>query len=274
MKRAKEIIIKSRRKLFGQNIGNNLSNLKGNGLDFFELREYVYGDDVRRINWKVSAREQKPYINVFNEERELNIVISFLISGSIYFGSKRQKQDLMAEVLALLSFSAMINYDRVTTIFFDEKINHFFKPTKSQNSIYEKVEYALSLDPIGKRVDFKNLSNFLLNSIKQKSIIFLIGDFYEKVDLTLLSKKHEVYAVIIRDPFEENPKLFGEYDLVDLVSKNHNRLDIDEAILTSYKEELSKEDKNLFEHFRKNRISFSKIYTDEEPFGKLKEMLK
>lgn len=272
--KVKELLIKSKKRVFGQNIGNNSSTFVGNGIDFTELREYVYGDDVRKINWNVTAREQKPYVNVFSEERELNIVVVFMISGTIYFGSIRQKQEVMAEILAILGFSAVKNQDRLTTLFFDEKLDRFFKPTKSQNSVIVSLEYALNLDVIGKDINLNQLINFLINKIKQKSIIFLIGDFYHLADFTFLAKKHEVYAVIVRDRFEEEPKLNGEYDLIDPVSKTHNSLEIDANILKAFKNNLKNHDESLKEHFRKNRISFTKIYTDEEPFLKLLELVK
>ena len=272
--KAKELLIKTKRRLFSQNIGQNESVFQGNGIDFRELKEYAYGDDVRRINWSVTAREQKPYVNVFNEERELNIVICFIVSGSIYFGSIRQKQEVMAEVMALLSLFAIKNSNRVTTIFFDERLDRFFKPTKSANSVIEALEYALNLDVIGRSVDFNELINFLLNAIKQRSIVLLLGDFYDLPDFSLLNRKHEVYAVVVRDRFEENPKLFGEYDLIDPISKSHNSLDVDDSVISSFKDEMISQDKRLFTHFKKNRIPFVKIYTNEEPFIRLQELLK
>jgi len=272
--KARELLIKTKRRLFGQNIGQNESVFQGNGIDFRELKEYAYGDDVRKINWNVTAREQKPYVNVFNEERELNIVICFIVSGSIYFGTQRQKLEVMAEAMALLSFSAIKNSDRVTTIFFDNRVDRFFKPTKSANSVIENLEYALNLDVIGRSANFNELSNYLLNGIKQRSIVLLLGDFYDLPDFSLLARKHEVYAVIVRDRFEEDPKLFGEYDLIDPVSKSHNNLDIDDSVILSFKEELASHDATLFNHFKKNRIPFIKIYTDEDPFIKLRELLK
>ncbi len=268
------LLIKTRRRLFGQNVGNNISAFKGNGIDFAELKEYSYGDDVRKINWKVTAREQKPYINVFNEERELNIVIGFLLSGSIYFGSYRQKQEVMAEVLGLLSFSALKNSDKVTTLFFDETPVRFFKPTKSQKSATAALEYALSVDVLGKRGDAGALAEYLLKSVKERSIVLLVGDFYDMPDLSYLGAKHETYAVVVRDRFEEEPELFGEYELVDPVTGADSRLELDESVIAAYRREIERHDEELFLHFRKNRIAYTKIYTDEDPFTKLREMLK
>ena len=272
--KAKELLIKTRRRLFGQNIGNNISTFQGNGIDFAELKEYTYGDDVRKINWKVTAREQKPYINVFNEERELNIVVGFLVSGSIYFGSVRQKQEVMAEILALLGFAALKNSDRVTSIFFDSETLQWFKPSKSPNIVYAALEYALKLEVLGHRGDMQRFADFLLNSIPHRSIVLLLGDFYEEVRFDFLSTKHEVYAIMVRDRFEENPSLDGEYDLIDPVSGEEEILEIDAGIVAAYRKDLQRHDEKLAEHFLKHRVGFTKIYTDEDPFIKLRELLK
>jgi uncharacterized protein (DUF58 family) len=272
--RIKELLIKTRRRLFGQNVGNNISVFQGNGLDFAELKEYSYGDDVRKINWNVTAREQKPYVNVFNEERELNIIIGFLAGGSIYFGSVRQKQEVMAESLALLGLSAVKNSDRVTTIFYDEKVDMRFKPTKSPNTIYAALEYAMELDVLGRRADLQSFADFLVRSVRQRSIVLLIGDFYDSADLSFLAAKHEVYAVIVRDRFEEDPFFEGEYDLIDPVSGKHHSLDLDGDVVSKYKASLARHDEAQREHFLKHRIASTKIYTDEDPFVKLRELLK
>ncbi len=272
--KVKALLIKTRRRLFGQNVGNNISAFKGNGIDFAELKEYSYGDDVRKINWKVTAREQKPYINVFNEERELNIVIAFVLSGSIYFGSVRQKQEVMAEVLGLLAFSAVKNSDRVSTLFFDEAVERFFKPTKSPKTLSAAVEHAMNVEVLGKKADMQALASYLLNSVKNRSIVLLVGDFYDMPDLSYLGAKHETYAVIVRDPFEEAPQLYGEYDLLDPVTQRHTVMQIDTALTKEYRERLKAHDEALFEHFREHRIAYTKIYTDEDPFIKLREMLK
>jgi len=272
--KAKELLIKTRRRLFGQNIGNNISTFQGNGIDFAELKEYIYGEDVRKINWKVTARQQKPYLNVFNEERELNIVIGFSVSGSIYFGSVRQKQEVLAEILALLGFAALKNSDRVTSIFFDTAVDQWFKPSKSPNIVYAALDYALSLDVLGRKGDMQKFADFLLRTLKERSIVLLLGDFYDEIDLALLSAKHEVYAIVVRDRFEENPEMAGEYDLVDPVSGRHHRIDMDGSLVSAYRNDLLAHDRKIGEHFLKHRIGYTKIYTDEEPFVKLRELLK
>ena len=271
---AREILIKSKRKIFSQNLGNNATTFVGNGLDFSELREYYFGDDVRKINWKATAKAQRPYINLFTEERELNIVIAFMSSGGIAFGSKRIKQELMAEVYALLAFSAMKNGDNVTTLAFSSKEEYYRRATKSVNALHEVVPNLLQLDTLGKNVNYEAFSSHMLGSIKQKSIVFVVGDFYEEADLTLLSAKHEVYAVVVRDKFEEEPKLMGMLDLIDPNSMNTSGFEFNQKMLKEYKNVIEKSDKKLYEHFTGNHIRYVKVYTDEDPYFKLNNLVR
>ncbi len=271
---ANEILIRSKRKVFTQNLGNNATTFVGNGMDFNELREYHYGDDVRKINHKATAKAQKPYINLFTEERELNVVLVLMISGNIYFGSRRSKQDMMSEVMALLGFSAMKNQDRVTTIFFSDKEEYFRPPTKNINLLNEVVPKALNFDSLKKMADYEKLNSYLLGRIKQKSIIFIIGDFYEKLDLSLLSAKHEIYSVVVRDRFEEDPIFGEEIDLVDPITLKESSFELDSGDISRYKESSRQKDNNLFEHFSSHNIGYTKIYTDEDPYFKIGAMVK
>jgi uncharacterized protein (DUF58 family) len=265
----KEIIIKTKKRLFGANLGNNVSIFHGNGLDFSEIKEYNYGDDVKKINHKVTAKEQKPYVNVFNEERELNIVVAFMVSGSIYFGSQVQKQEIMAEIMALIGYSAIKNSDRFSAIFFDNKEIKAFKPTKSANTLYSAIEYALSIDPLGKEANYKELSQYLLDTIKQKSIIFIIGDFYEEVDIEYLAAKHELYLINVRDPFEENPKFNSEVSLIDPTTLKSEQLNVNKATINSFKKMLQKQEQNLKLRAIKSGAKYTKVYTNEDIYIKL-----
>jgi len=270
--KVKEIIIKTKKRLFGANLGNNVSIFQGNGLDFSEIKEYNFGDDVKKINWKVTAKEQKPYINVFNEERELNIVLCFMVSGNIYFGSVRQKQEVMAEIATIIGYSAVKNSDKFTSIFFSDKEEKIFSPSKSINSVYSMLEYAIELDALQKEVDYNKLSEYLLQRLKQKSIIFIVGDFYEEADLKYLASKHEVYAIAVRDKFEEDPKFDSEISVIDPKSLKSEHLFIDKDVLKNFREEIEKRDKKLIENFIKNSIAFIKVYTNEDAFVKLSSM--
>ena len=271
---AKEILVKTRRKIFSQNLGNNATAFIGNGLDFSELREYQFGDDVRKINWKATAKSGEPYINLFTEERELDVVLAFMSSGSIYFGSHRMKQEVMTEALSLLGYSVMKNGDNLTSIFFSDKEEYFRKPTKNIAVLNDIVPAALNLEVLDKKVDYAAFSDYLLSRVKQKSIVFLIGDFYEEMDLSFLAAKYEIYAVIVRDHFEEDPVFSGEVSLLDPTTMNEDTFDIDSGMLARFKREIEKRDTQLYEHFKAHNIRYTKLYTDEDPFYKLNNLVR
>jgi len=271
--KTEEILIKTRRNIFGQNAGGSPSLFSGNGLDFKELREYDIGDDVRKINWKVTAKAQRPFVNLFNEERELNIMVAFMVSGSIYFGSHRFKQELMAEILALISYSSIKSDDRISTLFFSDKEEFFMPPTKKMGALHITLEKALGLNPLEKESDFSAFVTYVNERVKRKSLIFIIGDFYGDVDLSLLNK-HEVFAVMVRDTFEENPRLSGEMELLDPNSMEHQELMLSPKLIKAYKKELQTHDELLERHFDQHRIKHTKIYTDEAPFMKLSNLFR
>ena len=139
MSKLKKILIKTKRQIFSEIAGNNPSIFEGEGFDFMELREYTYGDDVRKIDWNVTARMQKPFIKLFKEERELNIVIISLLGGSVHFGQKRFKQELIAETAALLAFSAVKNGDVFSSYIYTDKVEAFTKPTKNIHAVSSTV---------------------------------------------------------------------------------------------------------------------------------------
>ncbi len=272
--KSEEILIRTRRNIFGSANGGNPSIFAGSGLDFSELKEYAIGDDIRSINWKVTAREQKPFVNVFNEERELNIVCVFLESGSIFFGSRRFKQEVMAEALSLISYSALKSNDRVSTLVFSDKEEFFQPPTRSLGSLHVTVPEVLSHDPLGKRCDYKALVDTLNARVRQRSLIFLIGDFYgENIDFSLLAH-HEVFAIMVRDRFEEDPSLFGEIELIDAQSLKHTEFNFTPALAGHYRERLKVHDDVLAQHLMEHHMLSTKIYTDEEPFHKLSALFR
>lgn len=273
-KKFKQILLKVKKKVFTGNLGNNLSTFKGSGLDFSEIKDYVIGDDVRTINWKSSAKGLGIKVNVFNEERELNIIIVFMINGSINFGTKRIKQEVMAEVLGILSYTSLRNGDNLTTLFFDGNVEKLFKPTKNLGLIEDTLKHALEIDPLRKKIDSKNLCNFINSSLKRKSLIFLIGDFYEDIDLSTISHKNEVYALVVRDKFEEDPRLRGDISLVDPVSLDEDSLNLDKSNIEEYKRLIAAHDKKLSEHFLIHKIKQGKIYTDDDVFIKISQILK
>ncbi len=271
---AKEILLRAKKDVFSGNLGNHLTTFKGDGLDFREIRDYEYGDDIRKLNWKATAKGAGLKTNVFNEERELNIVLVFAISGSLHFGSVKLKQDIAAEVLTLLAFSALKDNNKLQSLFFSDHQERFFEPSKNKSIVYDILESAIDIDALKKEVNFKSLSNYINSTIKQKSLIFIVGDFYGDINLSEIAYKHEVYALIIRDRFEEFPLLNGEFELIDTNTLNSSELILNRDVASEYKKLIDDQDEKLKEHFLEHRVKFGKIYTDEDIYLRLTEIIK
>ena len=273
-KSAKKIILKTKKQVYGDMLGNNASLFQGEGFEFSELREYVYGDDIRKIDWKTTAKLGKPFVKVYKEERELNVVVVSMLGGSVYFGTVRQKSEIIAEVAATLGFSAIKNSDLFSHMIFADKLYGLSKASKKLFSVHKAVEEIVDFEPLGKEGDFKALVETLNNRVKKKALLFILSDFVGDIDLKLLSKKHDVFAVIVRDRFEENPTELGYLRLIDMESKESFEGNIDAGILKSYKKALHDNDEKLYKQFRKQGIRFTKIYTHEEPALKLMKQMR
>jgi uncharacterized protein (DUF58 family) len=272
-KSTKKILLKARKQVFGEMLGNNASLFQGEGFEFTELREYVYGDDVRKIDWKTTAKLGKPFIKIYNEERELNVVTAVMMGGSTYFGTVKQKSELMAELVALLGFSAVKNSDLFSNVIFSDKLYSMSKPNKKFFAIQDAVTKIEHFDMLGKRSNYQSFFDTLYRRIKRKSLLFIISDFVGEIDLALLSKKHDVVALIVRDKFEEKPSELGYIRLLDMESAKSFEGNIGSAEVKAYEQSLAKNDSKLHAHFKKNAVRFTKVYTDEEPYLRLVKLL-
>ena len=253
-------------------VGNNPSIFQGEGYDFIELREYMPGDDIRHIDWNITAKMQKPFIKIFREERELNVVVASVLNGSVHFGSSKFKQDVIAEVVALLSFSTIKNGDLLSSYIFTDKMVSHLKPSKKINQVQKSVDDILNFEALNQKVDFKVISDTLYRRLKRKSLVLIIGDFFEIPDLKLLAKKHEVIAIIVRDKLEENPPKMGFSSLVDPESGAVLEGDFNSSSVDSYAQKVAMHDHELYATFRKHQIRFSKIYTDSFASVELKRL--
>ncbi len=263
MSKLQKILVRARRQVFSEMVGNNPSIFQGEGYDFIELREYMPGDDIRHIDWNITAKMQMPYIKVFREERELNVVIASMLNGSVHFGSKKFKQDLIAEIVALIGYATLHNGDLLSSLTFADKLYTASKPTKKLFSINKSVETILNFDALGKKADYKMMADTLYKRIRRKSVIIVIADFFEIPDLRLLAKKHEVLCVVIRDRLEEHPPSMGFASLMDPESNQTLEGDFNSSSIRAYEARVKEHDHKLFESFRKNQIRFRKIYTDD-----------
>ncbi|MGQ9619475.1 MAG: DUF58 domain-containing protein [Bacteroidales bacterium] len=206
IKKVKRIEIKTRglsRHIFA---GQYHSAFKGRGIAFSEVREYQYGDDIRNIDWNVTARFNHPYVKVYEEERELTVMLLVDVSGSGSFGTVTAfKRDIMTEIAAVLSFSAIFNNDKIGVIFFSGKIEKFIRPQKGRRHILRIIRELLDFKPENKQTDLNEPLRFLTNAIRKRCTAFILSDFISpdfEESLRIAANKHDIVALKIYDPAE------------------------------------------------------------------------
>ncbi len=204
LKKVRQIEIRTRR--LSQNIfaGQYHSAFKGRGMAFSEVREYQYGDDVRDIDWNVPARFHRPFVKVFEEERELTVMLLVDVSGSLDFGTVRQtKRDMVAEIAATLAFSAIQNNDKIGVVFFSDQIEKYIPPKKGRKHILYIIREMLDFRPQSLRTDVGMAVEFLTRVMKRSCTAFLMSDFFVRNDfssqLTIANQKHDVVAIQVYD---------------------------------------------------------------------------
>lgn len=206
IKKVRKIEIKTRGLSSHIFSGEYHSAFKGRGMSFSEVREYQYGDDVRAIDWNVTARSGKPHIKVFEEERELTVMLLADVSGSSFFGAAAQmKNEILTEICAVLAFSAINNNDKVGILFFSDRIEKFIPPKKGKQHILRIIRELIDFEPSGKGTDFGEALRYFNNVVKKKSICFALSDFmtrnYEAA-LRIVSRKHDVVGIHLFDQRE------------------------------------------------------------------------
>lgn len=217
--KVKQIEIKTRILVNQVFSGEYHSVFKGRGMEFSEVREYQFGDDIRSIDWNVTARFGHPFVKVFEEERELTVILLVDLSGSQNFGSHSQtKQQMAAEISALLAFSALKNNDKVGMILFTDKVERFIPPAKTKSHVLRIISDVLKFTPTGKGTSLKTALEYMNKAIKKKSIVFLISDFqdegYDRI-LRIVGKKHDLVGIVLNDKREGGLPGIGLMTLVD-----------------------------------------------------------
>ncbi|MEC7869718.1 MAG: DUF58 domain-containing protein [Bacteroidota bacterium] len=274
LKKVRKIEIKTRRlseNLFG---GEYQSTFKGRGMTFSEVRKYEFGDDVRSIDWNVTARYNEPFIKIFEEERELTMMLVVDISASEFFGtSTKFKRELITEISATLSFSALQNNDKVGVILFSDQIELFIPPKKGKSHILRIIRELIEFKPNSKRTSISTALSFLMRVIKKKSIVFILSDFidsdYEN-SIQLVSKKHDLTGIRIYDKIESIIPNLGivpfrdnETSVINYVNTNSKSFKSNHAI--NYYKKV-----NYFEEsFKKNGSGQISCQTDEDFVKKL-----
>ncbi len=265
----KALQLKARHQVYTLLSGNNLSKLHGEGYDFAELREYQIGDDVRKINWTISAKLGTPYIKELHANRELSVVVAALMDGSLYFARDNAKQKKLVETAALLAYAAQYSGDLFNGLAFTQNDTYATPPTKQLYHAEHFIEELYALSLLGTALDPKSAMKELFARIHKPSLLFVLGDFLEETDLSLLAQKHEVIAVIIRHREEESPRKLREVTLQDPREDNRTDTYFGQRSVRRYLARQKEHDTRLLEHFARYDIRYVKIFTDEEPMEKL-----
>lgn len=219
LKKVRKIEIKTRRlsdHVFG---GEYHSTFKGRGMTFSEVRQYQFGDDVRNIDWNVTARYNEPYVKVFEEERELTMMLMVDVSGSQLFGTDEQfKNGVITEIAATLAFSATQNNDKIGLILFSDEIELYIPPKKGRSHVLRIIRELIEFEPKSKKTDISGALKFLQNVMKKKAIVFILSDFIAdayKQTLKIVSGKHDVTGIRIYDKHEETIPNIGMVPMED-----------------------------------------------------------
>jgi len=229
LKKVRRIEIKTRglsKHIFA---GEYHSAFKGRGIAFSEVREYQYGDDIRSIDWNVTARFNHPYVKVYEEERELTVMLLMDVSGSGNFGTALSfKRDLMTEIAAVLSFSAIFNNDKIGVIFFSDKVEKFIPPLKGRKHILRIIRELLEFKPDSNLTNIQVPLRYLTNAIKKRCTAFILSDFmapdFEEA-MRIASNKHDIVALRIYDPVEKSIPDVGMIKLSDSETGNEKWID-------------------------------------------------
>lgn len=275
LKKVRKIEIKTKSLSHQIFAGEYHSAFKGRGMAFSEVREYQYGDDVRNMDWNVTARLRAPFIKVFEEERELTVVLLIDVSGSRFFGTtSKLKKELMAEVAAVLSFSASINNDKVGALFFSSKVEKFIPPKKGRSHLLRIIRELIEFEPQDKGTDIGGALRFLTNAIKKKCTAFLLSDLldvdsecrprYEDA-LKVAVNRHDISAINIYDPRERELPDVGLINVVDGESGEGMWIDTSNKKMKQYFTQWNESVyQNTASTLRKYKVDMVSIRTDED----------
>ena len=270
LKRVRKIEIKTRG--LSKNIfaGEYHSAFKGRGMTFSEVREYQYGDDIRNIDWNVTARHNRPYVKIFEEERELTVMLMIDVSVSRNFGtiSKRNKNQI-TEIAAVLAFSAIQNNDKIGVIFFSDKIEKFIPPKKGRTHILHIIRELIDFYPEDKQTDIEQALEYMTNSIKKRCTCFVISDFIDEHDfahaLAIANRKHDVVALRVYDPRENQLPPVGMMYLRDAETGEQMWVDTsDKKLREAYEKYAFVREKELDAIFKRSGVDVANIRSDED----------
>ena len=270
IKKVRKIVIKTRGLSNNVFAGEYHSAFKGRGMTFSEVREYQYGDDIRDIDWNVTARHNRPYVKVYEEERELTVMLLVDVSASRLFGAVgMEKREMIAEISATIAFSAIHNNDKVGVIFFSDKIEKFIPPKKGRKHILFIISQLLDFEPKSKGTDIATALTFFADALKKRCTTVLISDFIDAHDyarpLTIASGKHDMIAVQVYDKRDSQLPNVGLMRVSDLERGKECWIDTsDSATRQTYNKWWYDRQKKMLEVLGRNGVDVASISTDED----------
>ena len=270
LKKVRKIEIKTRGLSANIFAGQYHSAFKGRGMAFSEVREYQFGDDVRDIDWNVTARFNRPYVKVFEEERELTVMLLIDVSGSLDFGSHGQvKRDMVTEIAATLAFSAIQNNDKIGVIFFSDKIEKYTPPKKGRKHILYIIRELIDFQPESKRTDVRGALEFLSGVAKRKCTAFILSDFYVRNDfqqtLSICNRKHDVVAIQVYDIRSKELPDVGLMRVVDSETGFEQYVDTSsKRTRNAYSQYWNKRQAALAETFNKSNVDNISVATSDD----------
>lgn len=270
LKKVRKIDIKTRG--LSQNIfaGEYHTAFKGRGMTFSEVREYQYGDDVRDIDWNVTARHNRPYIKVYEEERELTVMLLVDVSRSRLFGAVgEEKREMIAEIAATLSYSAITNNDKIGVLFFSDRIEKFIPPKKGKKHILLIIRELLDFTPESHGTDIGVALRYLTDALKKRTTTFLISDFIDSHDYTrqlqVAVSKHDIIAIQVYDKRDTALPDIGLMRVTDLETGSTRWIDTSmKSTRTAYGRWWYERQQQMVEILRKSRVDLASIATDED----------
>ena len=270
LKKVRKIEIKTRglsRNIFA---GQYHSAFKGRGMAFSEVREYQFGDDVRDIDWNVTARFHRPYVKVYEEERELTVMLLIDVSGSLDFGTKKQmKRDMVTEIAATLAFSAIQNNDKIGVVFFSDKVEKYIPPKKGRKHILYIIREMLDFQASSKKTNLKNAVEFLTGVTKRRCTAFVLSDFFDQSGyenaLTICNRKHDVVAIQVYDQRAKELPDVGIMKVLDAETGHEMYIDTSSKKLrAAHHKYWLKRQRLLNETFVKSRVDNVSISTTDD----------
>ncbi len=269
LKRVRKIEIKTRRMSNQIFSGHYHSAFKGRGMAFSEVREYQFGDDIRNIDWNVTARFNQPFIKVFEEEREMTVMLLIDVSASNLFGTQTNfKSEVITEVASVLAFSAIQNNDKVGVIFFSSKIEKFIAPAKGRSHILRIIRELVDFKAEEKGTNLEEALRYLTNAIKKKCTAFILSDFnYSdfKSPLQIANRKHDIAAIKINDLREKEIPKMGLIKVVDAETGHESFIDSsDEMVQKTYARWYAENEKNALNAFRHSGVDNINIFTGQD----------